>query len=1102
MRGEKMINQVIRASAGTGKTYTLLKTIFNYKEGTDTPDISYQDACQKINDSVFVTFSNSAAAEIRSRIYKGLRECKGTRILDLTQALAQQEVRLRVYTIHAFALEMLRLFRYKLCLPAELSFAEEDPSLWDLCVREFFAKNWNQKALQKLFQIKPEDKTVQALLEVFFMLSDRKSLQKFIEQKGNTLYFLAAMGKSSAFNLSADANLAQAQELLQKMGIDVNADYREALLQAHKVLVDLKEMKANKGKQDPLEEQRLKDILFFQIAPVLDMGSYFVEQIVLEIGQNLYMPQMLKSGVFDFDAVVFLFVKELLRGDKNFLNDLQAEGQSFRNLYVDEAQDNDIIQNYLIALLGKKDYDVNVYVVGDLKQSIYTWRDAYPREFEQIIRECAEYEGGRLLKNLDISYRLQAQNTCEAINNVCTALSNKYGNHWWYTPDTDNLKLPQKVLNTSKGQLEMWWADKPGVLLNQVAKKASNQESAADFVNQETTMEKDPWVQKLDSFFAAGKTAVVVRSRNQLTKVPDLQQKLQALKANYKIEKGIGESDELAKINTLQPELELIILLFMALTEEQVEQVPFALFWAEAGKLISQQLSFKLEGALSAELKCIFEKIYKDIIGGVGNRVECVLNLFDTYNLWNYLCHKETQETPQEVRRIFYHILMRAQLAEDRYNRRRAHVLGADPVWTILRKGKMPRSCYRIPKEAAPSLSENPAQKTKSAPDVLTIHGSKGLTYDNMIVVADFQEDFFGNTENFSSFGGYLEPYSQLFSADFVKILGDEPQLNISYFPYLGSLPAEYVRTNGDNFSDSFWKKLKQNYQSTEKLIRSEKLNLLYVALTRTAKNLLLLDVGAHKPKKEKKKETDTDSETEKDFCCSLFEKAGFSVYQVKTPNEEKTQDKKKEQAVPHTEEPSAVTYMYYEDASFRPMDIKSSMQTHSVRSEIAGKIYRNYGKRLTCLERFEHAKKGSMAHAVIQRLLGRSATAADFAKQAQALRQHVATDNGLYAQAVQLVSANEQTLQAADLFGKNYTFFHEVPLWRFNEDSKTLTKGSVDTLAVGEQEAVIVEYKVLFGDAHNQQTQAQEQMDRYKQILLELEQGYPVKTRAVELRE
>lgn len=1098
-----MIKQFIRASAGTGKTHTLLDTIFEYKYDAQTqknkPTTDYQTACDRINESVFLTFSNSAAEEIRSRIYQGLMQCDGRPETSLFGALAQQNVRIRVYTIHSFALEMLRLFRYKLCLPAELNFTEEDESLWEYCVKEFFAKNWNQKSLQNLLNITPADKAAWALLEVFFFLSQRGNIQDFIEKKGDTLYFLSAMGKSFCFDLPN--NSEQVQTLLKdNLAIDVTADYNEAILQARNRLTEIKDRELyKKGKQEreraiaekksdlaKLEEkeknekrltardqtkkdnlikkiaeleqelqQFLDDIAFLQkVCPVLDMCSYFMEQIILSIGSRLYMPRMLANGIFDFDAVVFLFIKELLRGDVNaFLAELKAENQSFSRIYIDEAQDNDIIQNYLIILFGQGQCPVDVYVVGDLKQSIYTWRNAYPREFEQMLAECSQStDSGQLLKNLHTSYRLQEQNTCDAINNICEAIATKYPKEWWYDNNQDRLELRQDSQKTHNGKIKMWCS---GGKIMSLTTGSEEEENKLDI---------------LDEFFASGKTAVVVRSRKQLSKVPDLKEKLQELGANNKLETPIaeGESDQ-AKTETLQPELELVTLLFMALTEDKVEQVPFALFWAESGKVLTERLQLCSGGQMPADFKEIFEKIYDDISHGVpGNRVERVLHVFDKYNLWNYLSHTalgDDEKNPQQLRRIFYHILMRAYLREDKFNRHANNAFYADPVWAIIQKGNRPHSCYSLPKWAA--VEEQ--GKDRPAPDVITIHGSKGLAYDNMIIVAKFKDDFFGDTENFGIYD-YYEPYSQLFSADFKKILGSDPEIAVSYFPYLKTIPAYLLKNKEADTANEFWKKLDQNYQNIERLIRSEQLNLLYVALTRTAKNLLLLDVGTQ----------DKDNS-----IGALFAAAGVEVCNVDGESQEQ-------------DVPAPVRYTYQE-TPFEPMDIGGQMQTRSVRSEIAGKIYRKYGRHLTCLERFSHAKKGSMVHNVMQGIIGQAKDPQDFIGRANSLGPK---PDSLYGQAVQIVVSNEQAINDIQNLLGNYTFYHEVPVWQFNQETGALTKGCIDTLAVNEKKAVIVEYKVNFGNEQAQQTQAQEQMRRYENILRALEKDYSIGKQAVELSE
>ena len=139
-----------------------------------------------------------------------------------------------------------------------------------------------------------------------------------------------------------------------------------------------------------------------------------------------------------------------------------------------------------------------------------------------------------------------------------------------------------------------------------------------------------------------------------------------------------------------------------------------------------------------------------------------------------------------------------------------------------------------------------------------------------------------------------------------------------------------------------------------------------------------------------------------------------------------------------------------------------------------------------------------------MQRLIGQAADGNDFTARAQALCGHTPQDNTLYAQAVRVVADNGPQIAAqnADLLGTGYTFCHEVPVWQFNKDTGLLVKGSIDTLAVGEERAVILEYKVLFNNNYAQRTQAEKQMQEYENMLRALGRDYPLEKRAVELSE
>lgn len=63
--------------------------------------------------------------------------------------------------------------------------------------------------------------------------------------------------------------------------------------------------------------------------------------------------------------------------------DMTAKYRRYRHIIVDECQDNDILQWYIIDRLAKT-HNADTFCVGDLNQSIYEWRGAVPRHLEAM----------------------------------------------------------------------------------------------------------------------------------------------------------------------------------------------------------------------------------------------------------------------------------------------------------------------------------------------------------------------------------------------------------------------------------------------------------------------------------------------------------------------------------------------------------------------------------------------------------------------------------------------------------------------------------------------------------------------------------------------
>ena len=97
---------------------------------------------------------------------------------------------------------------------------------------------------------------------------------------------------------------------------------------------------------------------------------------MLEEFEKRYEAKKLENRVIDFSDMEHIAVRILK-------NDEAAEilRKRFKFIFVDEYQDTNNIQEHLISRVARTD---NVFRVGDVKQSIYKFRQAEPEIFERL----------------------------------------------------------------------------------------------------------------------------------------------------------------------------------------------------------------------------------------------------------------------------------------------------------------------------------------------------------------------------------------------------------------------------------------------------------------------------------------------------------------------------------------------------------------------------------------------------------------------------------------------------------------------------------------------------------------------------------------------
>lgn len=122
-------------------------------------------------------------------------------------------------------------------------------------------------------------------------------------------------------------------------------------------------------------EEAVQDIKYMY--PILKM----LKDLILEFSQKFYQRKR-KKNIMDFSDMEHLALKILVKKDENG-NVIKSEiakkyENKFEEIAIDEYQDSNLVQEYILTSVSRGN---NIFMVGDVKQSIYKFRQARPKLF-------------------------------------------------------------------------------------------------------------------------------------------------------------------------------------------------------------------------------------------------------------------------------------------------------------------------------------------------------------------------------------------------------------------------------------------------------------------------------------------------------------------------------------------------------------------------------------------------------------------------------------------------------------------------------------------------------------------------------------------------
>lgn len=441
---EKNSNILVAAAAGSGKTAVLVERIIH----------KIIDEQMDIDKILVVTFTNAAASEMRERIleaiYKKLEENPENVHLQRQIILLNKA---SICTIHSFGLDVIHNHFYEIDLPSNFKIADTaeidllkqevlddlfeqkytendknfiellenytnyrgDEALQELVLKIYkfiqsspFPIKWLQEKLELL---KIEDKDIsQTIWGKLIIQTVDDDIQESIMQLEVTKSKMALYPEMTKFYQTISEDIINLQDLQKYNSWDelyiklLNFNFSKWPVDK-KVINDLKEdskeirdkvKKHIKEKTAKLlscsQEQAVKDLKI--ITPILEKLS----NLITEFTKN-FAEKKKEKNCIDFNDIEHFALKILLDENNNPTEVAKKYKEKFEEIAIDEYQDSNLVQEAILTSISKGN---NIFMVGDVKQSIYKFRQARPELFLQKYDEYKNKEEKAQEDNLKI----------------------------------------------------------------------------------------------------------------------------------------------------------------------------------------------------------------------------------------------------------------------------------------------------------------------------------------------------------------------------------------------------------------------------------------------------------------------------------------------------------------------------------------------------------------------------------------------------------------------------------------------------------------------------------------------------------------------------
>lgn len=396
-------NVSLLAGAGSGKTYVLMKRFVQ---------ILRSDLSVSPTNIVAITFTRKAADEIKGRVRQAVSECVEQAQNDLERLRWQEHLQkvesAPISTIHSLCSRILRDNPVETQLDPEFTILEdfEAQDFFKETLQQYLRKNIKENAaLRRLVQTYG----VNSFVNQVTALGDK--LSELVREDNLAEPYLKAKEELPALQQKLFAAVREVIEAREALGAKTKG--RQTLTEAAGLLDEMqKQLLAPEpdcslldasgvvkvsGKALAAELTNLKNLRQELNNVLLNAKGCDLVQDWLAVLQEFYAclsarkqeNNVLFNDDLDLLAIEHLQKNEALR---------QKYQERYKYIMVDEFQDTNERQRQLIYLLcgNKLDNTNNLFIVGDVKQSIYRFRHADVSVFNRVKEDIAQNAGKNL----------------------------------------------------------------------------------------------------------------------------------------------------------------------------------------------------------------------------------------------------------------------------------------------------------------------------------------------------------------------------------------------------------------------------------------------------------------------------------------------------------------------------------------------------------------------------------------------------------------------------------------------------------------------------------------------------------------------------------